>query len=116
MIHDDYFHPVDDKDLENASIGSMVDHIKKRYDDRFSHYFTPTEYDRFKQGSSLSGVGIAVNEVARGLRVATVYKHTPARDAGIQPGEVITAVNGSRSPGRMPTRSPARSAGPRGPR
>ena len=40
-------------------------------------------------------MGIAVNEVARGLRVATVYKHTPARDAGIQPGEVITAVNGS---------------------
>ena len=95
LIHDDYFHTVDDKDLENASIGSIVDHIKKRYGDRFSHYFTPTEYDRFKQGSSLSGVGIAVNEVARGLRVATVYKDTPARDAGIQPGEVITAVNGS---------------------
>lgn len=93
LIHDDYFHTVDDKDLENASIGSIVDHIKKRYGDRFSHYFTPTEYDRFKQGSSLSGVGIAVNEVARGLRVATVYKDTPARDAGIQPGEVITAVN-----------------------
>ena len=95
LIHDDYFHTVDDKDLENASIGSIIDHIKKRYGDRFSHYFTPTEYDRFKQGSSLSGVGIAVNEVARGLRVATVYKDTPARDAGIQPGEVITAVNGS---------------------
>jgi carboxyl-terminal processing protease len=94
VIHDDYFHTVDDKDLENASIGSIIDHIKKRYHDRFSHYFTPTEYDRFKQGSSLSGVGIAVNEVARGLRVATVYKHTPARDAGIQAGEVITAVNG----------------------
>ena len=95
LIHDDYFHTVDDNDLENASIGSIIDHIKKRYGDRFSHYFTPTEYDRFRQGSSLSGVGIAVNEVARGLRVATVYKQTPARDAGIQSGEVITAVNGS---------------------
>ena len=95
LIHDDYFHTVNDNDLENASIGSIIDHIKKRYGDRFSHYFTPTEYDRFKQGSSLSGVGIAVNEVARGLRVATVYKQTPARDAGIQSGEVITAVNGS---------------------
>ena len=95
LIHDDYFHTVDNNDLENASIGSIIDHIKKRYGDRFSHYFTPTEYDRFRQGSSLSGVGIAVNEVARGLRVATVYKHTPARNAGIQAGEVITAVNGS---------------------
>lgn len=94
VIHDDYFHTVDDKDLENASIASIIDHIKQRYHDRFSHYFSKTEYDRFKQGSSLSGVGIAVNEVSRGLRVATVYKHTPARDAGIQPGEVITGVNG----------------------
>ncbi len=94
VIHDDYFHTVDDKDLENASIASIIDHIKHRYHDRFSHYFTPTEYDRFKQGSSLSGVGIAVTQVERGLRVATVYKRTPARDAGIQPGEIITGVNG----------------------
>ncbi len=94
VIHDDYFHTVDDNDLENASIASIIDHIKQRYHDRFSHYFTRSEYDQFKQGSSLSGVGIAVNEVARGLRVATVYKHTPAREAGIEPGEIITGVNG----------------------
>lgn len=94
VIHDDYFHTVDDKDLENASIASIINHIKQRYHDRFSHYFTRTEYDRFRQGSSLSGVGIAVTQVQRGLRVATVYKRTPARDAGIQPGEIITGVNG----------------------
>jgi carboxyl-terminal processing protease len=100
VIHDDYFHVVDQKDLENASITSIIAHIKQRYDDRFSHYFTPSEYDRFNQGSSLSGVGIAVNEVSRGLRVATVYKRTPAREAGIQPGEGITAVNGNSIAGK----------------
>jgi carboxyl-terminal processing protease len=94
VIHDDYFHTVDDQDLENASIASIINHLKQRYHDRFSHYFTKGEYDRFKQGSSLSGVGIAVTQVERGLRVATVYKHTPAREAGIQPGEIITGVNG----------------------
>ncbi len=94
VINDDYFHTVDNKDLENASIASIIAHIKRRYHDRFSHYFTKSEYDRFKQGSSLSGVGIAVNEVPQGLRVATVYKNTPARQAGIEPGEVITGVNG----------------------
>src|SRR6187455_2867368 len=81
VIHDDYFHTVDEADLENASIGSIVDHIKHRYDDRFSHYFTPSEYDRFKMGAHLSGVGIAVTEVPQGLRVATVYKRTPAMEA-----------------------------------
>jgi carboxyl-terminal processing protease len=100
VIHDDYFHTVDDADLENASIASIIDHIKRRYHDRFSHYFTRSEYDSFKQGSRLSGVGIAVSEVDQGLRVATVYKHTPAREAGIQPGEVITGVNGQSIAGK----------------
>jgi carboxyl-terminal processing protease len=94
VIHDDYFHTVDDQDLENASIASIINHIKQRYHDRFSHYFTRSEYARFKQGSSLSGVGVAVTQVQQGLRVATVYKRTPAREAGIQPGEIITEVNG----------------------
>jgi carboxyl-terminal processing protease len=100
VIHDDYFHTVDNADLENASIASIIAHIKHRYDDHFSHYFTRDEYDRFKQGSSLSGVGVAVNEVPRGLRVATVYKKTPARDANIQPGDVITGVNGNSIAGK----------------
>jgi carboxyl-terminal processing protease len=100
VIHDDYFHTVDDADLENASIGSIINHIKQRYHDRFSHYFTPSEYDRFKQGSRLSGVGIAVTQVKQGLRVATVYKHTPAREVGIRAGEVITGVNGQSIAGK----------------
>jgi carboxyl-terminal processing protease len=100
VIHDDYFHTVDKADLENASIASIIDHIKHRYHDHFSHYFTSDEYDRFKQGSSLSGVGVAVNEVPRGLRVATVYKQTPAREAKIQPGDVITGVNGTSIAGK----------------
>jgi carboxyl-terminal processing protease len=100
VIHDDYFHTVDQADLENASIGSIIDHIKRRYGDHFSHYFTPSEYDRFKMGARLSGVGIAVTQVPQGLRVATVYKGTPAREAGIHAAEIITAVNGQSIAGK----------------
>jgi carboxyl-terminal processing protease len=94
IIHDDYFHTTDRSDLENASIRSLVDSIKRRYHDHFSEYFGPAEYRAFNQGAHLSGIGVAVTEVPQGLRVATVYKHTPARDAGIQAGDLITAVNG----------------------
>jgi carboxyl-terminal processing protease len=114
VIHDDYFHTVDNDDLENSSIASIIDHIKERYHDRFSHYFTKSEYDRFKQGSSLSGVGIAVNEVPRGLRVATVYKHTPAREAHIQPGEIITGVNGHSIAGKDADAVTSQIRGPEG--
>jgi carboxyl-terminal processing protease len=114
VIRDDYFHTVDDAELENASIGSIIDHLRRRYDDRFSHYFTPSEYERFQQGARLSGVGIAVTEVPQGLRVATVYKRTPAREAGIQAGEVITGVNGEPIAGKDADAVTSRIRGPAG--
>ncbi len=94
LIEEDYFHEVDPEVLESESVRSLVEDLKKRYKDRFSHYFSPEEYDRFKEGGRFSGVGLAVNEVDRGLRVATVYKRTPAKEAGIEQGDVITAVDG----------------------
>jgi carboxyl-terminal processing protease len=114
VIDDEYFHEVDDADLQNASIGSIVDHLKQRYDDRFSNYFTPSEYAQFKRGSSLSGIGVAVTEVPQGLRVATVYKRTPAREAGLQPGDVITAVEGASIAGKDSEVATARIRGPEG--
>jgi carboxyl-terminal processing protease len=113
-IESNYFHAVDTHDIENASISAIVAHIKQRYHDRFSHYFDPSVYDRFKQGARFSGVGMAVNEVPRGLRVATVYKHSPARDAGIVAGDVITRVNGQSIAGEDATAATARIRGPAG--
>jgi carboxyl-terminal processing protease len=96
VIDQDYFHEVDNGKLEDSSVRAMVNELKKRYHDRFSHYFSPNEYRRFNQVThgSFYGVGMAVTQVDRGLRVATVYPHTPAKEAGIKPGEVVTAVEG----------------------
>src|SRR4051794_12547260 len=58
VIHDDYFHTVDNADLETASVGAITTHIKRRYHARFPPYSPPSEYDRSQQGSRLSGVGI----------------------------------------------------------
>jgi carboxyl-terminal processing protease len=114
VIEDDYFHSVDQKDLENASIGSIIQHIKRRYHDHFSHYLTPSDFAQFNRGASLSGIGIAVNEVKEGLRVATVYKQTPAREGGIQAGDVITAVNGNSIAGKSADAVTGRIRGPTG--
>ena len=114
LINNDYFHSVDSSDLENASVGALIDHIKRRYHDRFSHYLNPSEYDRFNQGASLSGIGVAVNEVDQGLRVATVYKRTPAREAGMKAGDIITAVNGDSIAGKSADAVTARIRGPAG--
>ncbi len=96
VINDHYFHEVDDAQLENASVKSIVDYLRKRYEDRFSHYFPPDAYARFQDVTEgrFSGVGLSVTQVPRGLRVATVFDGSPAKEAGIKVGDVITAVNG----------------------
>lgn len=95
-IEENYFESTDARELERASIRGMVDQLRKRHDDRFSHYFTPAQLRRFESNTEgrFSGVGLIVSEVPKGLRVARVYPDTPAKEAGIEVGDVITAVEG----------------------
>ncbi len=97
VIEDDYFKPVKGSELSDASIDGMVRALRKRFHDRFSHYFDPKTFDRFQESTSgqFSGVGLSVTQVKRGLRVATVFAGSPAKRAGIRPGDVIVAVDGS---------------------
>ena len=96
VIEENYFKDVPDEKLEQSSIRGMVDELRRSYDDRFSHYFNPKQLRQFETGTSgrFSGIGLAVNQVPRGLRVALVYPETPAAEAGIAEGDVITAVDG----------------------
>jgi carboxyl-terminal processing protease len=55
-----------------------------------------------------------VTEVPQGLRVATVYKRTPAREANIQHGDVITAVNGESIAGKSSDVTTSEIRGPAG--
>lgn len=95
-IEENYFEATDPEQLEDASIRGMVDDLRKRYDDRFSHYFTEGQLRRFESATEgrFKGVGLVVSEVPQGLRIATVYPDTPAEGAGIEVGDVITEVEG----------------------
>ncbi len=94
----------------------MVDEITKANDDRFSHFFDAKTYKRFNQATSgqFSGVGLAVSEVPDGLRVSQVYPDTPAKEAGIEPGDVIVAVEGESIAGVSATASSSDIKGPPG--
>ena len=116
VIQDNYFKAVDDKKLDEAGIAGMVQALRKRYDDRFSHYFPPSQVDEFDAATSgqFSGVGLTVTEVKEGLRVASVLPHTPAEDAGLEEGDVITEVDGKSIAGVPSEVSTGRIKGPPG--
>jgi carboxyl-terminal processing protease len=91
-IAENYYREVDrDKLLDEGLTGAV-----KSLDDRFSAYFDPKAYDAFQEAThgEFEGVGLSVEAVDRGLRVLTVFDGSPAKRAGILPGDVITAADG----------------------
>jgi carboxyl-terminal processing protease len=116
VIRDDYYKPVKGSVLDKASVDGIIRELRKRYDDRFSHYLDPHELRQFEVAASgrFSGVGLTVTGVKRGLRVASVLPNTPAQRARIKEGDLITAVDGRSLAGVPPEVSTARIKGPRG--
>lgn len=116
VINEIYFREPDDELLQDASIEGMVRRLKRENDDRFSHYFDAKTYERFNAATEgeFSGVGMTVSEVKQGLRVARVFENTPAEGAGIEAGDLITAVDGSSIAGQASTASTAEIKGPPG--
>ena len=91
-IHADYYREIPRDALADDAIAGIV----SRLDDRFSNYFDPAEYRRFRlaQSSAFTGVGMTVAEADSGLRVQSVFDGSPAKRAGIVPGDVIVAAGG----------------------
>jgi carboxyl-terminal processing protease len=111
-IRDGYYKKVNPRALEQASLKGVVDALH----DPFSHYLTPAEAKLFKQSldPAFEGVGMSVREDKRGLRIAKVFKGSPAERAGMHPDDVITAVNGRSIAGLPSSVATGRIKGPAG--
>lgn len=96
LIEDNYYREVSGDQLTDASLRGMVRDLRRRHRDRFSEYFSAEELARFNEEieGRFSGIGLSVTEAKDGLRVASVFKGSPAERAGIEVGETIVSVNG----------------------
>jgi carboxyl-terminal processing protease len=93
-VHDDYYREVDKDKLADDAIRGAV----RGLDDRFSSYFDPEEYAKFREvtDAEFSGIGVSVTRTDKGLRVVDVYDDSPAKKAGLRKGDVIVAADGKR--------------------
>lgn len=112
LIEDDFIRPIPEEKLTDGSIDGMV----KKLTDPYSHYFNPEQNKEFEQAITgrYSGVGMAVNQSDAGLVVGTTYEGSPAANAGIKAGDVITKVNGKSIAGQSADVAVAKIKGPEG--
>lgn len=91
-IQDGFYREVSKGKLEEESLRGIV----RSLEDPYSRYFTPREAKVFNDDlrGRFEGVGMSVGRHAQGLLVVSVFKGSPARKAGLRPGDVITRVGG----------------------
>ena len=83
----------DETQVVDSALSGMVDGLG----DRWSYYLTEEEYEAQNQRrtNQYVGIGVTVNyESEDGLTIVEVTEGGPAEAAGLQGGEVITAVDG----------------------
>ncbi len=116
VIEQSYWQEVNPGKLEESSIQGMVDYLHRSFEDRFSHYFNPEDFTAFQDSTEghFSGIGLAVNEVPKGLEVVQVYEDSPAEAAGIEEGDLIVEVQGESIAGEPAEASTAKIKGEAG--
>lgn len=116
LIEGAYYKPVDQTELNNASLQGMVRELRRRNDDQFSEYFSPEALASFNEQieGKFTGIGLSVLPVKRGLRVSQVFPGSPAKGAGIEPGDTIVSVEGKSIAGENSAEATAKIKGPEG--
>src|ERR1700712_5656026 len=71
QVHDTYYREYGKADLSNRAIAGVVSSLN----DRFSNYFSPEDYTKFKlqQNGEFAGIGVQVTKNADGLKIVKVY-------------------------------------------
>ena len=105
-------HPASVDEISRASLNAYLDKT-----DPHARYLSSTEYRLVREAMSPSygGVGMELSQMADGRLRCLPYPDSPAEQAGIREGDLLTAVNGSPVPPQEPLLlTGARVRGPEG--
>jgi carboxyl-terminal processing protease len=90
-VREKYVEEVNDEDLIRAAINGMLTSL-----DPHSSYLPPSDFDQMKVQTrgEFGGLGIEVTQEEGYVKVVSPIDDTPAFRAGIEAGDLITAVDG----------------------
>lgn len=95
-----YLDDVSEEDMAEGAFKGVVAALG----DPYSEYYTEEEYESLMESTSgeYNGIGVSISqkEEKGEITIATVFDDTPAKEAGIQEGDVIVAVDGNDMTGK----------------
>lgn len=105
ILEENFYRPVDRQTLEDGALEGVVGSLG----DPYSAYLSPEEYSLFQNHTNgvFVGVGVIIESREGRLTVVKPVEGSPAREAGIQPGDVIVAVDGASIENRLPEEATA---------
>ena len=97
QVRRNYVEPVDDKTLLDAAIRGMLSEL-----DPHSAFLGSEEYQDLNDTARgrYSGIGVNVRPEDGFITVDAIINDSPADQAGLNPGDVITSINGQQVRGR----------------
>ena len=109
-VQREYVDPVSDPAMIDGALRGIVGGL-----DPYSSYLDAEEYAdlRVSTAGSYAGIGIEVSTADRALRVVRPFRGSPAAEAGIQSGDMISSIDGE-IVGTDLDAAMARMRGPRG--
>lgn len=113
LIEDNYVEEVDPNDLYLAAMAGIVTEL-----DQFSEFIPPKQYEEFQSviEQKFGGLGVLIEgpPSAKQLTVIAPIPGTPAFEAGLRPGDVITEIEGESTEGLSATDATKLMRGPVG--
>lgn len=91
QVRDNYVEEVDQTELTEGAVNGMLSSL-----DPHSSYLSPTAMEKLDEQASgeFSGLGIEVTQEHGYIKVISPIDNTPAAEAGLQPGDFITQLDG----------------------
>ena len=91
LVKERYIRPVDDRELLEDAVRGMVSGL-----DPHSAYLSADEHRELQEGNAgeFGGLGIEITAEDGLIRIITPLDDSPAHEAGILPGDIVTRVDG----------------------
>lgn len=107
-----YYKPIDVSKLSTAGVDGML----KSLNDQWTEFMPASQAKAFNQelSGTYSGIGASLEKTGTNIVVTGVFAGSPAKAAGILPGDAIVSIDGKTTTGEAIDASIARIKGPDG--